>query len=1526
MGFSAAAAGNLNQVSGTSVSVQSTTTTSGAGSISYSILPSGTNLNGASYEWSLLYRTTTTTGNIVDLQNGTPASNRAGWRYWLNCTDAVPTSTSQGFYVTQIGNAIVVRARNSNYNTDIISYTLPTTTTTNPVYNIKVQRKYQSGTVYWYLAVGESNATTPETYISAGFNGSSVTQYNTYNYTVLESYSRIATNGIFRWDDLKLYTTVLNVTGLNTAANGITQSSTLYTGSSYALFGFDVNPRGLTYFEQQRVLVSGIDNISKLFSSFSLVLSTDNIYSSDDAVVTTTTDITSSAIRFANFKQGYGTSDLTSHYYYFLVGTVKSSIATGDMGSNVQFKFDSGGNATDGAFVNNSSAPYTPYYSFNSWNIVNSITYTFGTPTDWTGAYNTNWNDSRNWSPAAVPTSSTLVRIGVTTGTITGSTASGSLNNGSSGTSFISQPTVNASATCAQIILGTAKAITLTVTNTLAVSGAITQNHNTTTSNVTTTLTGGGTLTASSFTVGDASTPPAPSGESFFGTGGPKTVTTTINSDVTTMTISGTINLNTTSSALGNYTTFYIPQTGYSVNNAYFYQNGGTLTAGNLTTTNTSYTANNAAIFSTDNTSANTTLNLTGATPISVATGGTIDFTNNGSGTGTVNYSATSGTQTVYTTADAIGVVDYNYDNLTLSGAAAKTVTGGALTVGAAMNTSGGAVSLANNPTITVTGSWANSAVVTQNTGSITVASTTNNGTFNGGGGTFTTSSGLLINNGTFNASTGTITTAQTLNNQGTFNASSGTIAVGTNFNNNTSGAIFNAGTGQITVTGNFTNNGTYTGSTGNIDVNGTTFTNTGTLTLAGGTANISSTTFTNTSPGTFIASAGTVNFDRGSTQSIINTNTATPVTFQDLTFSGSNTKTFNPTPASQTGKFNVNSTGTITLSGTATVAAGDGFLTLKSDANSTARLAQLTSTNNTISGNVNVERWFTGGVAANRGWRLMSSPVNNTSTAQLAANGSTATSAAFNFSSLKTNMLVTGSGGSGQGFDQPTGYTANGSTILFYTQLSTGYGSRFDGPASIISTRGVGSGFYFYFRGDRSNATGKLIRTGNNPYPAPEADVVGLQTGYLNQHSFRYALGNIGRKFNLVGNPYPSSIVLPAANMVGTTGWVYTFAPGGNSIGTGNPAAAVTLASGQGFFVVANNNTTYINFTESLKTASQPSGSSLLMGTPLDTEEPMITLKMIQDDNNWDISYLRFLDSYKDTFYDMEDAEDFDGPNQATLFSALTSDKKLVAVASQPLGKQRTSVFLSVDDTATGIYKIQRTGLVGIPAEFDVYLMDHFKKDSLDLRANDTYNFNLDKTNPASFGTERFEVVIRKKILPPYKLVSFTGKKAGTNVTLRWDTQNEFDYTSFELQKSTDNKTFDAVRNSRSTSSGTYTYTDNFLATDTQPIYYRLKQTDIYDNVTYSKVVIIVTNGDGKLSLYPNPASNSIQFVLAKPIKSKVNLRIYNAMGILVKTGTFASETGQQDISSLTTGSYTIEIVDASTKETVLTGKFVKL
>ncbi len=214
------------------------------------------------------------------------------------------------------------------------------------------------------------------------------------------------------------------------------------------------------------------------------------------------------------------------------------------------------------------------------------------------------------------------------------------------------------------------------------------------------------------------------------------------------------------------------------------------------------------------------------------------------------------------------------------------------------------------------------------------------NSTLTGTGGT--TSQGLLVG-GTWTTDGGiadlathdpTVIVNGAWNNTTTVNHDAGTITVGGMFSNNVSGdasGTLNCGTADITFKGGYTNNAT------------------------------------------FVANAtGNINFTPTTAETITD-NSTYGTTFNNVNFT-SGTSTINA-GISTIGNIAVSNIGKLKMSGTAklvagtTTAGGTGYLTLMSDAVSTATV--YTPSGTAITGNVNVQRWVTGG-AGYRGYRLL--------------------------------------------------------------------------------------------------------------------------------------------------------------------------------------------------------------------------------------------------------------------------------------------------------------------------------------------------------------------------------------------------------------------------------------------------------------------------------------------------------------------------------------------------------------------------
>jgi len=80
------------------------------------------------------------------------------------------------------------------------------------------------------------------------------------------------------------------------------------------------------------------------------------------------------------------------------------------------------------------------------------------------------------------------------------------------------------------------------------------------------------------------------------------------------------------------------------------------------------------------------------------------------------------------------------------------------------------------------------------------------------------------------------------------------------------------------------------------------------------------------------------------------------------------------------------------------------------------------------------------------------------------------------------------------------------------------------------------------------------------------------------------------------------------------------------------------------------------------------------------------------------------------------------------------------------PLTPAGVKIGLRVNSQSDGIYSLNLKSIQAVPLAYDLWLMDKFQKDSLELLYNHTYSFNIIKADTASFSANRFKLVIRMR------------------------------------------------------------------------------------------------------------------------------------------------------------------------------------
>jgi trimeric autotransporter adhesin len=1054
---------------------------------------------------------------------------------------------------------------------------------------------------------------------------------------------------------------------------------------------------------------------------------------------------------------------------------------------------------------------------FFIWPITNCL----ATTHIWNGSTSSDWGTASNWSPASVPGSLDAVQIGLTL------------------FSFTNSPTVasTTSAVCASIEFGVYGTITLTVNGTLAVSGNITQDHPTFAQNVTTSITGTGTIGCVNFTVGSNTGALSVSN------------TTTVKCNVAALNISGNLTSN-------SVTTVAIIGIGVFQNNAVFIitndnsVNNTVTVTGQLVITNTNaatllgFVSPFAAIDMYVTGSNVADLKLLNASAISIANSAydLIDFyvPAGGSGSSTVEYGATSGTQTVYTNTTAgLDNSPATYQNITFSGSATKSIQSGSLLIYGNWSSASGMVdAMTNTPLVYFEG-----------------------------------------------------TAAETLTDAGS-----------------------NSGAGVVFDNVYFQGGGTKTISSGTFSV-----ADVGVLTMAGST---------------------TLNANGGLT----------------LISDGTSTATVAPVLSGCSISGNVNVQRFVFGSSTSLLKRGYRFVSS----------AVYTGTSTTpIQSNVYSITYLLNST-------YLSGPSGGGFNAP---NGTNPSSYIFREDMVPSNSSFTS--GNWKGIEK-----INNSPVY---NIGTQSRLNLTSTPDTTTVLPVGNGFIFYFVGNQSNNGTQSGTKTSPPFDYPE-NVTFTQTGSLNTGTINVRVWyrpNLNLSYTklsgdtserglcLLGNPYAASINWEKFNRNGTNSTIYgaNFAsvttnpttiymfnqsskqydvyqqktgtvdttsinPSSNRTG----AATNIIASGQAFFLRSTNTNETISFRENAKTTSQPVITTTLDSVfnalpptakaqvPADVPNASLHFTLTKDSVNTDEIVVSFSNQGNVNLNPL-DAEDLGGIGAQVSLSALSADSVKLAIHTVPLplGTSSLSIPLFVAATSSGLYKLNLSSIANLPNNYQVWLMDNYNRDSLDIRSYNSYGFNIDLTNSASYGSNRFCVLIRENPAYVTKLLTFNATKADGSGVLTWAVNDTYDGPVFTVQRSTDNgATFTTLSTISTGSSNDYLYIDNDPAKAIN--LYRLQYT-INGKQQFSNVIPLdfSANAALALTLYPNPTVNLINVKINNNQSNDYTIMLLNSSGSVINKSSVMDTSWQYNASSLLHGVYIISVYDNKEGIPVGTSKFIK-
>ena len=418
------------------------------------------------------------------------------------------------------------------------------------------------------------------------------------------------------------------------------------------------------------------------------------------------------------------------------------------------------------------------------------------------------------------------------------------------------------------------------------------------------------------------------------------------------------------------------------------------------------------------------------------------------------------------------------------------------------------------------------------------------------------------------------------------------------------------------------------------------------------------------------------------------------------------------------------------------------------------------------------------------------------------------------------------------------------------------------------------------------------------------------------------YRTGNTGYSGTFYSRIEPSiHIYDPASNGYASYNAITGSGTGGAASGIINP--------GQGFFVKATAASPTLSFDESFKATTS---TNLLFKTGTANDELRMTMR--SDTFNNDQFVLKFIAnaSSRDDIYDIKRMNN--GANDVYSFG---TDNIPHALDARPLS-------LSVNDTIK-LYTGGTNGLhsftfntIPIASGVNFYLKDNFLNSITPILQYGVYNFNISSSNTATFGNNRFRIIIENTNALPVTVSKFVATLNNQKqAILSWTTATEKNSKSFEVEHSLDNVNYTKLETVKAKGNSNvqvnYTYTDAGFVKGLVN-YYRLKLVDNDNTFTYSSVRqlseenTIQSAVSDYVFMAPIPTEDYVKIWSdVEVLNGGAEVKIYDTQMKLINTKTvygFGKLNEKLDLSNLEQGVYIVQIKDKN-NEWMVTRKVVK-
>ena len=166
-----------------------------------------------------------------------------------------------------------------------------------------------------------------------------------------------------------------------------------------------------------------------------------------------------------------------------------------------------------------------------------------------------------------------------------------------------------------------------------------------------------------------------------------------------------------------------------------------------------------------------------------------------------------------------------------------------------------------------------------------------------------------------------------------------------------------------------------------------------------------------------------------------------------------------------------------------------------------------------------------------------------------------------------------------------------------------------------------------------------------------------------------------------------------------------------------------------------------------------------------------------------------------------------------------------------------------------------------------------------------------------------------------PLTLINFTGSKTSNGNLIQWQTANEINTKSFELERqwAINNGQWAKINGQAAVGSGANVYNNVDADKLDGTILYRLKMIDVDGRFTYSNIIKLTNQLIDQSTVYPNPVTDkaTLQIGDRKLLKTEANM--IDSNGRIIKTILIKNIFEIIDMGGLPSGLYLLKMANGS-------------